>query len=214
MRAYYTSKQFIRPEHDWPPYHFKYFTPLAIIYENIHTNPATAASTAYFPEDHVNKTTEDMNSLFSAYRGCGSYKILIEGEPGIGKTILSSEIAAQWADKALLDDKALLFLLFMRQPETKSISNVKSLLEHFFHDDISLVDELTEWLVDSNGRHLTIVLDGYDEASTYSAFYDFCKSTHFAQNTARMWSDDYFSSCRVITFTQSYKLLGRNIRFY
>ena len=42
------------------------------------------------------------------------YKILIEGEPGIGKTILSYEIAAQWANKSLLDDKALLlFLLFM-----------------------------------------------------------------------------------------------------
>ena len=173
LYAYYTNKQFIRPEHDWPPYHFKYFTPLAIIYENIHTNPTIATSMAYISEDHANKTTEDIKSLFSAYRGCGSYKILIEGEPGIGKTILSSEIAAQWADKALLDDKALLFLLFMRQPETKNISNVKSLVEHFFHDNISLVDELTEWLVDSNGRHLTIVLDGYDEASTYSAFYDF-----------------------------------------
>ena len=139
----------------------------------MHTNPATTTSTAYISEDYVNKTTEDINSLFSAYRGCGSYKILIEGEPGIGKTILSSEIAAQWANKTLLDDKALLFLLFMRQPETKDISNVKSLVEHFFCDDILLVDELTEWLVDSNGRHLTIVLDGYDEASRYSAFYDF-----------------------------------------
>ena len=88
---------------------------------------------------------------------------------------MSSEIAAQWADhdKALLDDKALLFLLFMRQPETKNISNVKSLVEHFFHDDIPLVNDLTEKLIDSNGRELTIILDGYDEASKYSAFYDF-----------------------------------------
>ena len=177
LYAYYTNKQFIRPEHDWPPYHFKYFTPLAIIYENIHTKPATATNTANVPVDqeYDNKTTEDINSLFSAYRGCISYKILIEGEPGIGKTILSSEIAAQWADhdKVLLKDKALLFLLFMRQPETKNISSVKSLVEHFFPDDTPLVNELTEWLVNSNGKHLTILLDGYDEASTYSAFYDF-----------------------------------------
>ena len=173
LYAYYTRKQFIRPEHDWPPYHFKYFTPLAIIYDNIHINSSTEVSSPYFPEDHVNKTTEDINSLFSAYRGCGSYRILIEGEPGIGKTILSSEIAAQWANKSLIDDKILLFLLFMRQPETKNISNVKSLVEHFFNDDIPLVSELTEWLVSSNGEHIAIVLDGYDEASTYSTFYDF-----------------------------------------
>ena len=170
--AYYTNKQFIKPEHDWPPYHFKYFTPLAIIYENIQTKPTAGINT---PEDqeHLDKTTEDINSLFSTYRGCQSYKILIEGEPGIGKTILSSEIAAQWANKTLLDDKALLFLLFMRQPETKNISNVKSLVEHFFHGNIPLVNEITEWLINSNGKHLTIILDGYDEASRYSAFFDF-----------------------------------------
>ena len=124
-------------------------------------------------QEHGNIKTEDINSLFDAYRGCSSYKILIEGEPGIGKTILSSEIAAQWANSVLLEDKALLLLLFMRQPETKSISNVKSLVEHFFHDDIPLANEITEWLIDSNGKHLTILLDGYDEASTYSLFFDF-----------------------------------------
>ena len=172
LHTYYTAKQFIKPEHDWPPYHFKYFTPLAIMYDNVYNKPASATNTATLTED-CNKTTEDINSLFSTYRGCGSYKILIEGEPGIGKTILSSEIAAQWADKILLDDKVLLFLLFMRQPETKSISNVKSLVEHFFHDDIPLVNKITEWLINSNGKHLTIILDGYDEASRYSAFFDF-----------------------------------------
>ena len=172
LYAYYTNKQFIKPEHDWPPYHFKDFTPLAIIYENVCTVPEAATNTAE-EQEHLDKTTEDINSLLSAHRGCQSYKILIEGEPGMGKTILASEIAAQWANKTLLDDKALLFLLFMRQPETKSISNVKSLVEHFFHDDIPLVNELTEWLINSNGKHLTIVLDGYDEASRYSAFFNF-----------------------------------------
>ena len=44
-------------------------------------------------QEHGNIKTEDINSLFNMYRGCGSYKILIEGEPGIGKTIL-------WYDEA------------------------------------------------------------------------------------------------------------------
>ena len=141
----------------------------------MHSKSPTAANTSSTLEDqeHDNKTTEDINSLFSTYRGRGSYKMLIEGESGMGKTILSSEIAAQWADKVLLDDKILLFLLFMRQPKTKNISNVKSLVEHFFHDDIPLVNEITEWLINSNGKHLTIILDGYDEASRYSAFFEF-----------------------------------------
>ena len=36
-----------------------------------------------------------------------------------------------------------------------------------------MVNEITEWLINSNGKHLTIILDGYDEASRYSAFFDF-----------------------------------------
>ena len=172
--------QSVKPGYNWPPYHFKYYTPLTIIYENMHTEPAIATNTAEEQEEYSN-TTEDINSLFSAYRGCGSYKILIEGEPGIGKTILSSEIAVRWANKTLLNDKTLLFLLFMRQHETDNISNVKSLVEHFFYDDISLVNEITEWLTNSSGSSLTIVLDGYDEAYRYSDFFNFVEKIFMCQ---------------------------------
>ena len=36
-----------------------------------------------------------------------------------------------------------------------------------------MINEITEWLINSNGKHLTIILDGYDEASRYGAFFDF-----------------------------------------
>ena len=46
--------------------------------------------------------------------------ILIEGAPGIGKTILSKEIAFQWANKNLLSKKLLLYLIFLRDPFHKN----------------------------------------------------------------------------------------------
>ena len=44
--------------------------------------------------------------------------VLIEGAPGIGKTILSKEIAYKWAmgDEKILQDKKLVLLMFMRDP--------------------------------------------------------------------------------------------------
>lgn len=40
--------------------------------------------------------------------------ILIEGEPGVGKTFLSKEL--QWAGQKLLNNKKLLFVLSMHDP--------------------------------------------------------------------------------------------------
>ena len=88
--------------------------------------------------------------------------ILIEGAPGIGKTTLSREIAFQWAIKNILKNKKLLFLLFMRNPQIKSIIDVPSLVKYFCQSD-SLTDEITDWLIKTGGEHLLIVLDGYDE---------------------------------------------------
>ena len=91
--------------------------------------------------------------------------ILIEGAPGIGKTSMSKEVAIQWADKNILKNKKMLFLLFMRDPKIKSITDVPSLAKFFCQSD-TLTNKITEWLVETKGEYLAIVLDGYDEIST------------------------------------------------
>ena len=44
--------------------------------------------------------------------------ILIEGAPGIGKTVLAKEIAYQWANGEILKQCKLLFLLYLRDTQT------------------------------------------------------------------------------------------------
>ena len=93
--------------------------------------------------------------------------ILIEGAPGIGKTTMSREIAIQWANKNILKNKKLLFLLFMRDPEVKYITDVHSLVKFYCQSD-SLTNKITDWLITTNGEYLAIVFDGYDEMSIES----------------------------------------------
>ena len=46
----------------------------------------------------------------------------------------------------------------------KNITNVQSLVKCFCQGD-SLTSKITDWLLETAGEYLTIVLDGYDEIS-------------------------------------------------
>ena len=72
--------------------------------------------------------------------------ILIEGAPGVGKTTLSKEIAFQWANKIMLKNKMLLFLVYMRNPQIECITDIQSLVKCFCQSD-SLTNKITDWLI-------------------------------------------------------------------
>ena len=93
--------------------------------------------------------------------------ILIEGAPGIGKTILSKEIAFQWANKNLLTDKMLLFLIILRDPEIKNVNSLKDFVAYALRmsKESRRLQIVTEYLEENAGSCITIVFDGYDEIS-------------------------------------------------
>ena len=93
--------------------------------------------------------------------------ILIEGAPGIGKTVLSREIAFQWANEKLLRKKLFLFLIHLRDPripQIKSLHEFVSIAIRLSTDD-ELVKLTVDCLKSTSGKCCTIVLDGYDEIS-------------------------------------------------
>ena len=156
---------------DWPPYHPKHYTPLTVIHhEGRCTEPEVISNAKKIitkgPYSMSNLAVKNVSDLFKSFEGSSPcpYRILIEGAPGIGKTILSKEIALQWANHMILCSKRLLFLLFMRDPQIKDITNIKSLVSYFC-DTGALSGKVTDWLVETDGRHLAIILDGYDEVS-------------------------------------------------
>ena len=153
--------RYVRNRHfandDWPPYHPKHYTPLTIIH---HAGSRTQAEIDAFAQELTargsiaaaqcsniySNTIKTIKELFTFFEGVASdsYTVLIEGAPGIGKTILSKEIALQWTKENILKSKDLLFLLFMRDPQVKSITGVKSLVRYFFQSNEKLTDKITE----------------------------------------------------------------------
>ena len=107
----------------------------------------------------VNNPSQDKNAIPSV--------TLIEGAPGFGKTILSREIAFQWACENLLHDVHFLFLLHLRDLQVPQIKSLDQLV--CYVSKLTLKHELVKSTVDymerNLGQNCTMVFDGYDEIS-------------------------------------------------
>ena len=87
--------------------------------------------------------------------------ILIEGAPGIGKTVLAKEIAYRWANKEILLHIELIFLVYLRHPRLREIDSVKQLLQLFTSTKTAV--DVADYLQEYNGNGVAFVIDGFDE---------------------------------------------------
>ena len=95
-------------------------------------------------------------------------RILIEGAPGIGKTVLAKEIAYQWATNEILPEIKIVFLLYLRDPHLQSINKIEQLVQYMSNECLNSeqITTITLHLVNTKGHQLCIVLDGFDEYPT------------------------------------------------
>ena len=90
--------------------------------------------------------------------------ILAEGAPGIGKSMLLKEIAYLWAVGELLEDKEIVLLISLRDP---NISNINSPKDMFLLCDFCKnegnAQSCTNYFFAKKGEGLVILFDGLDE---------------------------------------------------
>ena len=185
LANYYTRKEIVPLQYDWPTCCVEHYTPLTIFcYKEKYTkSEATSVarmltSTGTMTYRHHSNVpgmlTESVSDLFTFFEKIRivPYVILIEGIAGIGKTTLCKEIALQWANKRILKNKNLLFLLFMHDPKLKNIINVESLVKHFYQSE-ALANKIIDVLKVTAGKYLTILIDGYSKDSENSFITDY-----------------------------------------
>ena len=181
LKTGYIQTRFTSEGGEWPPDQPKHFTSLTLIH---HKDGRSASEILTITEatrsgdidkimssSHLlfsqSKTSKDIREIFAAGKeGKEPCSILIEGSPGIGKTVLSKELSFQWANGLLLVNEILVFLIFLKDPLVQQISSLKDLVKYYYQFDESsenVASSCAEYLLNSDGKHVTFILDGYDE---------------------------------------------------
>ena len=88
--------------------------------------------------------------------------ILVEGLPGVGKSILLKHIAYLWSKDELLTNTHFLLLLELRHPSVQQLDSLDTLVQHFYRHDRQ-ASQVTPCITQNGGKSVTILLDGYDE---------------------------------------------------
>ena len=157
-------------EEEWPPNKPLLFVNLALIhYHNKRTQQELneiyrrsiggASAIDKLTALHSN-VTKDIQKIFTPDGNNIPKRILIEGAPGIGKTVLAKEIAYLWANGEILKEYKLVFLLYFRDPQLHKADSFDKLIEIFIP---KITTELKEYITESHGRNVAFVFDGFDE---------------------------------------------------
>ena len=116
----------------------------------------------------ASKTTTEVSEILAPLEFKDTPQtILIEGAPGIGKTILLKHIAYSWAEQGVLQKYELVLLVYLRDPTVQKISTAEQLFQYFckpFGSNATKTAVMcSEYFLGNNGSTLALLIDGYDE---------------------------------------------------
>jgi len=177
----------------WPPDQPKNFIPLVLIhYEGYHNlqqaiaiteltqtgdvaaladdQPVSKCHPSYQSLQNLLETstvTKDVEQILAPLEKNNKPQfILVEGPPGIGKSVLLKEIAYRWGDKQILQDFKFVLLICLRDPIVQQAESVHDLLQLFCvgHKRApEIIDACNDHLFENGGKDLVFLLDGFDE---------------------------------------------------
>ena len=114
----------------------------------------------------MSKTTTQLSEILAFLEVSNKPQtILVEGAPGIGKTILLKHIAYIWAEQKMLKGYEMVLLIYLRDPTIQKLSTLKELFQYFYKHSMERNDAAIciKHFSSNQGKTIAFLLDGYDE---------------------------------------------------
>ena len=113
--------------------------------------------------DHTRKESSASEINFSEILtkdGSNLKCVLVEGAPGIGKSVFTWKLCQEWAEGKLFQEYDLVIQLKMRD---QSVQKAKVVSDFFQHSDPELKRQIAEEVNRSDGRGVLLIFDAIDE---------------------------------------------------
>ena len=101
-----------------------------------------------------------LNELLQPVNGSPPRVVVIQGAPGIGKSVFAWTFCRKWAEGKIYQGYNLVVLLHMRDSRVREASRLSDL---FFSECSKVSEEITEDAISREGRGVLFFLEGLDE---------------------------------------------------
>ena len=171
-------------EDTWPPNQPKEFIPLMFVYHQgqytvkqerawrfvettgIHLDPQLDNHKSATDALANNTITNQLVHILAPLQDDDPQFILVEGLPGIGKSLLLQQIACEWGKGKLLQKFLLVILIQLRNPAVQQISLVAELFELALEGDTNatkIATACSNHIFKNKGKDIVFLFDGFDE---------------------------------------------------
>ena len=158
-------KQKLLTNDDWPPMLHSHFIelPLARVPKEI-SRPKFDSSLLFTHEkkDYEMEILSSYVQMFQYHQDEDHQVMVIEGNPGSGKTTLSYKICKDWAEDIILKDISLIILCILRDPRVSNATTLDDLIR-LESGSRAQAEEISNDLTISHGKNVIIWLEGWDE---------------------------------------------------
>ena len=165
LRSVYTKRGILINE-DWPPTLHSHFVDLPLAKVPKEISKPKFNSSFLFRHEKRDYEVEYLNSyeqIFKRQDNGHHQVIVIEGNPGSGKTTLSYKICKDWADGLILKHISLIILVILRDSRIASVKTLGDIIRLGLDSRIQSAEQICDDLITFNGKNVIIWLEGWDE---------------------------------------------------